>query len=72
MALVAAGACAAPVASAQSDTPRFERHVRAHGRSIPVESHVDTTAELGRAGPPTSCASSVCVGPLAPTGPEAH
>ncbi len=49
MALVAAGACAAPVASARADTPRVERHVRAHGRSIPVESHVDTTAELGRA-----------------------
>lgn len=49
MALVATGACAAPIASAQGDSPRLQRQVRAHGRSVPVESHVDTDSELGPA-----------------------
>ena len=47
--LVAAGVCAAPVASGHSDSPRVERHVRAHGRSVAVRSHVDTDPELGPA-----------------------
>ncbi|MDQ6750344.1 MAG: hypothetical protein M3Z33_06295 [Actinomycetota bacterium] len=48
-AMAAVGACSAPVAQAQGDSPRLERQVRAHGRSVAVESHVDTDRELGPA-----------------------
>jgi hypothetical protein len=45
----AVGGWAIPVASAQGDSPRVERQVRAHGRSVPVKTHIDTDAELGPA-----------------------
>ena len=49
LAALAMTSVSASAASAQGDSPRVERHVRAHGRSVPVESHVDTDAELGPA-----------------------
>ncbi len=49
-AVTAVSASVAPLAFAQQgDSPRLERQVRAHGRSVPVESHIDTDRELGPA-----------------------
>jgi hypothetical protein len=49
-AAVAACLCTAAPALAAGDSPLVEKTVRAHGRSLALETHIDTHPELDRAG----------------------